>query len=224
MSENIIPWEQQPGEPDQQYEVLRSYLDYGRKRSYKKMSLIHFCSLNTIKNWAKKWNWSKRLSQYEQYLKESCHSKAFEKIRLREKEKYEFKMNQSELSLRFAKFMLHYYENYDKAAKSDVLKKEMKFLREMLKTINMLLKNAEFPLNELLIRSSLDNDIRIEQFVKNDSNDASAPKLNENNNINLIFNSLTGYLNSKIENNGTIGTTASDESDNSIIQEELQNP
>jgi hypothetical protein len=220
MNEKILPWDRQMDETDYHFKLFRWYLELGRNRTFVQISKIFSITTRTVSNYAKKWNWLQRVNLYEEYIFASNQSKNYEKLREMEKEKSALKVNYSILALDLAKAVQQYMNKWDSAYRHDDVKDKLKFLREVNLTMNLLLKTADNSMSSELSLNYFKDDVLVEKYIGQFNQQTS---LENNNNINLIMNSISGMLSEKSQKQQEKEENYFEESSNSTEIMELQN-
>lgn len=204
MTEELLAWEQQPGESDYMFQLFEEYIAL-TKRSYSNLAKRHGLSKRTIVNYAKKWDWYQRSLLRDKFFRDNVKYHVVDFCKKNNDVKSRLKLNFAVIALGIADDMCNYLENAGRIHKIKDVRDQMKFYREVMQTFKQLSKYSDFSLDGELLNAALAPGVTLEKFLKNDVNVESQYVLNDNKSINLFLENKLDFPDRKIKKIGEPG-------------------
>ena len=80
-TDEVQPWEQQPGESAKAFEAFKTYRDMGAERSMRKVAQRLNKSLTMLSKWSGPWSWQERVRAYDREMDREAHETAVRELR-----------------------------------------------------------------------------------------------------------------------------------------------
>lgn len=181
-----LPWKRMPGEPDKASFAFEYYLYSGYNRTFVAAAKCSGLSLRTVKNYAKKWQWIYRASQYDRLQIELLRDS-----KLLDQEKRNQNITRARIeSSRLLSSLIHetnlILENYHGHVRNPNTEEKLKFFRDITRTLDKLYKSAEIKFDSALLGRQSERDIKINNMF-NLNNDVTNIKFEKEYACNTIM-------------------------------------
>jgi hypothetical protein len=222
MQDNILPWMQQPNEPDDMFKLFDYYLSLRSRRSFQLVAHIFGISRRSVASYAKKYNWFHRACLYEDYIKENVKYPVLDYFQSLDDSKYEAKINLSKISLAIIETISPYLNDYSKIYDNPVTLQKVKFIREVASTLNLLYKMLDFSLDKKMLNIKFARDLTIDEII-NPGSQKNKLTPGELKNIQAFLNELISEAENFTEKNGAISANNDENICKPLLDNKIQN-
>jgi hypothetical protein len=163
-TQKLLPWHQQPGEPDNAYLAFEYFINLGSDRSVSKLAEYYKKPLRTLYCYSTQYNWTIRAKKYDflmsQFNKNTDLLELERRLKEMQKVRIEISLSASSALEDLALKLKDYWSNY---RNPEVIQK-MKFLSMISITMMRLIKLSEMKMPPEMMAEQCNRDIDINKF------------------------------------------------------------